>query len=378
MQACRSFRWCRRALVITPLLVLAATAPAQGQEAPLPAVGVTVAATEDVTPRDRFTGRAEAIDRVELTARVVGFIEERLFEQGALVKEGDLLFVIEKAPYQAILDQRKAELASAEAEVATAASQLSRGEELLRGNNIPAAEVDERRARKLVADAGVLEAQAAIQSAEIDLGYTDITAPISGRIGRYTYSIGAYVGPDSGALATIVSQDPLYVSFPVSQAILTEVRQEALEQGGQMQVAVRAELPTGELYEHPGTIDFAEVEVDAGTDTLQIRATFPNPDELLTPGQFVNVIIERGEPLQAIVIPAASLLVSQVGTQVLVVDDDDTVEARTVTLGEGGEGGDVVVSDGLQEGERVIVEGIQKVRPGQQVQATPIAEAPGA
>ncbi len=357
--------------------VLIAVGAATAQEAPRPAVGVAAVELADVTPRDRFTGRVEAIDRVELIARVTGFVDQRLFTQGELVTEGDGLFVIEKAPYEAILAQRRAELASARAEVENAAAQLARGEALLENNNIPAAEVDERRARLLIAQATVLEAEAAIQSAEIDLGYTDITAPVTGRIGRYNYSVGAYVGPESGALATIVRQDPVYVTFPVSQAILTEVRQEALERGGSPEVVVRAELPTGDMYEPVGTIEFAEVEVDAGTDTLSIRATFPNADGLLTPGQFLNVIIERGEPLQALVVPTAALLVSQAGTQALVVGEDGTVEARTITLGEGGEGGDVVVSAGLNEGERIIVEGIQKVRPGQQVEATLVAGVPG-
>ncbi len=326
----------------------------------------------------RFVGRAEAVDRVELRARVTGFLAERRFEEGQRVAAGDLLFVIEKAPYEAVVAQRRAELASAEAEVENAAAQLARGEQLLAGNNIPRAEVDERRARLLIAQAKVLEAQAALEAAELDLGYTDITAPIAGRIGRYAYSIGAFVGPDSGALATIVRQEPIYVGFPVSQATLTEVRQEAIARGDERALEVRAELPTGEPYAEPGTIAFTDVEVDPGTDTVVVRATFPNPQGLLVPGQFLNVVIEQGEPLQALVIPAAALVIDQAGPSVLVVGENDEVEQRRVTLGDGAEGARAVIADGLVAGERVIVEGVQKVRPGQAVSPSPVAEQPGA
>ena len=362
---------------LAALLIALAAPPARAQDrdAAPPAVGVTTVAVRDITPTARFVGRAEAIDRVELVARVTGFLEERHFEQGGQVDEGELLMVLEKGPYEARLAQRRAELASAQAEVENAAAQLARGEELLAGDNIPAAEVDERRARLLMAEAKVLEAEAAIQSAELNLGYTDIHAPVAGRIGRSAYSVGAFVGPESGPLATVVSQDPIYVSFPVSQAVLTRARQQAIERGGDQTIVVLAELPTGERYEHPGVPDFAEVEVDAATDTLTIRATFPNPDGLLVPGQFLNVVLEIGDPVEALVVPSAALLVDQAGTYVLVVGDDDIVEQRRVTLARRGDGADAVVEQGLSEGERVVVEGIQKVRPGQQVVATPAGGA---
>jgi membrane fusion protein (multidrug efflux system) len=363
----------RRALLL--LVLVAAAVPAAAQAPGPPAVGVTAVAREDVTPRRRFSGRAEAIDRVELVARVSGFLADRRFDEGDTVTTGELLFVIEKAPYQAVLAQRQADLASAEAQVQYAAAQLQRGEELLEGENIPAAEVDQRRAALEVAKAKVLEAEAAIQSADLDLGYTDVTAPITGRIGRAAYSVGAYVGPASGALATIVSEDPIYVTFPVSQTVLTRLHQEASDHDGTPRVVVRAELPTGDLYARPGEVDFAEVEVDAGTDTLTIRARFANPEGLLVPGQFLNVVVERGAPVQALVIPQAALLVDQAGPYVLVVGDGDEVEQRRVRLGQGtGNGATAVVEDGLREGERIIVDGIQKVRPGQVVHPTPAAK----
>ncbi|MFW5680610.1 MAG: efflux RND transporter periplasmic adaptor subunit [Pseudomonadota bacterium] len=354
------------------VVVPVTSAPATAQEAARPAVGVAPVALQDVTPKARFTGRAEAIDRVELRARVQGFLQERGFEEGQRVEAGTLLFVIEQAPYEAVLAQRRAELASAEAEVETAALQLERGEQLLRGNNIPAAEVDERRARLLVAEGKAMEADAAVRAAEIDLGYTDITAPITGRIGRAAYSVGAFVGPESGALATLVRQDPVYVTFPVSQSIITRARQEAIAGGGELDIVARAELPTGELYPAPGRLAFAEVEVQAGTDTLTLRATFPNPDGLLIPGQFLNVVLELGEPVEALAVPTAALLADQAGLYVLVVGADEVVEQRRVELGSA-EGASTIVTQGLREGELVVVEGIQKVRPGQAVTATRVA-----
>jgi membrane fusion protein, multidrug efflux system len=361
-----------RDAVLAAVLCLVVLGPSVAQEPPRPAVGVAPVVLQDMTPKARFTGRAEAVDRVELRARVQGFLQERRFEEGQPVDRGALLFVIEKAPYEAILAQRQAELASAKAEVETAALQLERGEQLLRGNNIPAAEVDERRARLLVAQAKQLEAEAAIQSAEIDLGYTDIAAPISGRIGRAAYSVGAFVGPESGALAAIVSQDPIYVTFPVSQALITRSRQDAIARGEPLDLVARAQLPTGDLYAHPGMLAFAEVEVAADTDTLTLRSTFPNPEGLLVPGQFLNVVLEVGDPVQALVVPTSALLADQAGVYVLVVSDDQVVQQRRVQLGSS-EGASTVITDGLMEGETIVVEGIQKVRPGQAVAAAPAA-----
>jgi membrane fusion protein (multidrug efflux system) len=339
---------------------------------PPPAVTVISVRPTEVTPGVGFNGRVVAVDEVQLRARVTGFLEKRLFEEGADVDAGDLLFVIEKAPYQAVVEQRQAELASAEANRANTAVQLQRGEELAKSNNIPQAEVDERRAADLMAAAQILEAQAALEQAQINLGYTEIHAPIAGRIGRADLSVGNLVGPDTGVLATIVSQDPIYVTFPVSQRQLLEYRRGQGDAGGAP--VVRATLPDGTLYEHPGELDFLDVQVDPGTDTVTVRAELPNPERVLVDGQFVGVRVERGEPERVLAVPQAALQVDQAGPYVLVVAGDDKVEARRVTLGDA-EGAQVVVESGLNEGERVIVEGIQKVRPGMSAAAS---EAPPA
>ena len=223
-----------------------------------------------------------------------------------------------------------------------------------------------------MAAAGILEAQAALERAQIDLGYTEIHAPIAGRIGRAAFSVGNLVGPDSGVLATIVSQDPIYVTFPVSQRQLLEYRRRGDDAAGPP--VVKVTLPDGTAYEHPGEVNFFDVQVDQGTDTVTVRAAFPNPERTLVDGQFVNVRVERGEPVQMLAVPQASVQIDQAGPFVLVVGGDNKVEARRITLGAVA-GAQVVVQAGLKAGDKVIVEGIQKARPGITVAAT---EAPPA
>jgi membrane fusion protein, multidrug efflux system len=343
---------------------------------PPPAVTVAPVAAADVRPQSEFVGRVKAVDKVDLRARVNGFLEKRLFEEGQEVKAGDLLYLIEQPPYQATVEERQAELASAEAKKAYTAAQLKRGEELVKNGNIPKSEVDIRRADDLSAAAQIQGAQAALEQAQINYGYTEIHAPIDGKIGQTTYTIGNLVGPDSGVLATIVSQDPIYVTFPVSAAIIVQAQKEA---GGTLpdpsKFVVRIKLPDGSVYQHPGKIDFLDNQVAQGTDTLTARAVFPNPERLLVDGQFVTVTVETGEPVTALVVPQGAVQVDQAGSYVLVVGGDQKVEQRRVTLG-ANQGADVVVQNGLKQGERIIVAGIQKVRPGMQVAANEAQPAP--
>jgi len=344
---------------------------------PPPAVTVASVAAADVLPKIEFVGRVEAINKVDLRARITGFLEQRPFQEGQEVKTGDLLFVIEQPPYQATVNQRQAELASARANRANTAAQLARGEELVRNDNIPKSEVDIRRAEDEMAAAQILGAEATLEQAQINYGYTEIYAPIDGKIGRANYTVGNLVGPDSDVLATIVSQDPIYVTFPVSAAIILERQREA---GGKLpdpsRFVVHIRLPDGSDYQHPGKIDFLSNQVAQGTDTLTARAVFPNPERLLVDGQFVTVTVETGEPVTALVVPQGAVQVDQAGSYVLLVSADQKVEQRRVTLG-AHQGTDVVVQSGLQQGESIIVSGVQKVRPGMQVAATEGEPAPG-
>lgn len=342
--------------------------PAQAQQPPPPpAVTVSEVASRPLSETASFVGRAEAVDTVELRARVTGFLERRLFDEGQDVRAGDLLMVIEKAPFEAAVAQARAGVARADADALNARQQLQRAQDLAGNRNIPEATVDEREAQAASTQAQLLSAQAALRVAEIDLGYTDISAPIDGRIGEAVYAVGNLVGPDRGVLATIVTQDPIHIRFPVSSRELLQARRDAAERGlDPDNFTVQAKLPDGTAYPHPGRVDFLDIRVDRSTDTRIVRATFPNPERLLVDGQFLDIVVEEVRPEQALTVPQAALQFTQQGASVLVVGNDDKVEQRQVTAGRM-VGGDVVIAQGLEAGERVIVEGIQSVRPGQTV-----------
>ena len=350
-----------------------ASAAAQGASPP-PAVTVAPVVTRQVAQTGDFIGRVTAINKVDIVARVAGFIEERNFTEGQQVKKGDLLFRIEQDTYKAAVDQQRANLAKAKATEVNTALQLERGKELVRNSNIPQATVDQRAADDAAAKADVMQAQALLEQAEINLRYTEIHSPIDGRIGIATFTEGNLVQPSSGTLATIVSQDPIYVIFQVSERdVIAYKARVAKSPDKTPNVTIHIKLPNGTDYEHPGLSNFLDVQVDANTDTVAVRASVPNPDGLLIPGGIVGVTTERGRPQTALVVPQSAVQLDQAGHYVLAVDQAKKVELRRVTTGVE-RGRDVVITDGLKEGEMVIVEGIQKVRAGQVVTAT---TAPG-
>jgi membrane fusion protein (multidrug efflux system) len=358
------------AALLVALALLAQPLAAQPAQPPMTPVAVIAVAEEDVTQGQDFIGRVEAVDRVSLVARVTGFLEQQTFRDGQEVKKDDLLFVIERAPFVASVSAAKAELASAEALKLNADLQLQRAEELLRTNNIPLATRDQRRAEAAAAAAKVLEAQAALERAEISLGYTLIRAPVAGRIGRASVSVGNVVAPQSGTLALLVSQDPMYVTFPVSQRLLLELKR--ARQNGQeaRPTRVRLAFADGSLYDQSGEIDFVDVTVAQGTDTVSIRARMPNPNRLLTDGQFVTVRVEGREPEKRIVIPQSALMLDQQGAFVFVVEQGRAA-LRRIRTGQS-QGGRVAVEDGLKPGDMLIVDGLQRIRPGAPVQPTPL------
>jgi membrane fusion protein (multidrug efflux system) len=296
--------------------LLAGPAMAQFGPAGPPAVGVVTAERRPVTERTEFVGRIEAIHRVDLRARITGFLEERLFEEGQEVRAGEPLFRIERAPYEAQLEQARANLASAQATLENARVALARARELRASGAGTQAQLDNAIAQERTADAGVLAARAAVRVAEISLGYTEIAAPIDGKIGRSTYSVGNVVGPQSEPLATIVSQDPMRVAFHVSQRQSLELRSRYDARGGLGATVVRVQRADGTLYPHAGRIDFIDTQLDRNTDTILVRAAIPNPPHRapagaargtgareLIDGEFVTVFLEGAEPVQAVVVP---------------------------------------------------------------------------
>src|SRR3989440_8518115 len=276
---------------------------------PPPAVSVTPVVTREVTETIDYIGRLTAVDKVDIVARVQGFLEERNFKEGQYVKKGDLLFRIEQATYKAAVEQAQATLAKAKATEVNAKLQFERGKELVRNQNIPQATVDQRAADEAAAHAGVMEAQAALEQAEINLGYTEIRSPIDGRIGLAILTKGNLVQPSSGRLATIVSHDPIYVIFPVSQRNLLDLyRRRADDADKSTPVTVRIKLPNSTVYPHPAVANFLDVQVDPTTDTVAVRATVPNPEHLLIPGGGGRVSVERGAPKSAPTAPQAAVL----------------------------------------------------------------------
>ncbi|HEY8033532.1 MAG TPA: efflux RND transporter periplasmic adaptor subunit [Methylocella sp.] len=348
-------------------------ATAQGAASPPPAVSVTPVVSRQVQETGDFIGRVTAIDKVDIVARVTGFLEERYFTEGQQVKTGDLLFRIEQVTYKAAVEQQRANLANAKATEVNAALQLARGKELVGKQSIAQATVDQRAADEGVAQANVLAAQALLDQAEINLGYTEIRSPIDGRIGIAYFTVGNLVGPSSGTLATIVREDPIYVIFQPSERDVLNYRRRFVEPGDKLpqHVTIHIRLPDGSVYPHPGFTNLLDVQVDTTTDTLAVRAQVPNPDGVLVPGGVVGVITERGKPRPALMVPQSAVQLDQAGHYVLVVDAANKVELRRVTTGVE-QGREIVVTDGLKEGELVIVEGIQKVRPGQVVTASTV------
>jgi membrane fusion protein (multidrug efflux system) len=346
------------ALAPAPLL---AQAPAAR---PAPAVLVQPAELRTFAQEAMFIGRIEAIEKVELRARVTGFLKAPLFGDGERVKAGQVLFEIEPEPFQATVDQRAAQLASAKATLLNAELQLARAEELIKTNATSKAVVDERTAARDSAIAGVQGAEAALTQARIDLSYTRIASPIDGRIGRSAFTQGNLVGPESGVLATIVRDDEVYAAFSVSQREILEGRRSGATLGGTAFLI----MADGSTYPHEGRLDFLDVVVDPRTDARLARAVFPNPEHHLADGQTVRVRYEQRTQERSVAIPQQAIAVDQTGTFVFVVNPQNVVERRQVTLG-AQRGGYAAVKEGVSDGELVIVQGHQRVRPGMTVTA---------
>lgn len=333
---------------------------AMAQQAPAPVVVVEAATTRVIVQGSEFIGRVSAVERVEIRSRVTGFLKKPLFNEGDAVKAGQVLFEIEPESFQATVDQQAAALAGAKADLANADANLARVTELIKTNATSQAQVDQRRAEQARAAANVQQAQAALDQARINLSYTTIRSPIDGRIGRSTLTQGNLVDQATGSLATVVRDDSVHVFFAVSQREVLNFRKSGQNKDAQK---VTLKLADQSIYGERGVIDFLDVTVDQKTDSQTIRASFPNPDRYLQDGQTVRVLIEPEGGTASIVVPAIAVATDQSGAFVLVVDAQNKVEQRRVKTGTTRDGV-TAITEGLKEGEFVIVLGQQRVRPG--------------
>ncbi|MEQ9693846.1 efflux RND transporter periplasmic adaptor subunit [Shimia sp. SDUM112013] len=347
--------------------------PGHTQEAPAPKVSVAAAYMDEMTQDITFIGKGEAIDKVDILARVSGFVEEVLVQDGEPVQPGDVLYKIEPDTYEATLAARQADLFQAKANLDLAQVDLDRKQELFEREVGTEADRDVAEANYKVAEAQVSIAEAAIDLAELDLKYTEVVAPFEGRVGRTNVSVGELVGPNSGPLINLVRTAPIYVEFSLTERQLISIRQE-LETSVEGVANnddtpnVYVILPNGTELDEAGRVVFADNRVDPTTGTISLRAEFENKRGMIIDGSFLNVRVEASQPVEVLMIPQAAVQRDQRGDFVLVVGQQQTVEQRYVTLGRQ-VGTAVVVKEGMREGESVIVEGLQRVRPGVSVDA---------
>ncbi len=346
-----------------------------------PAVGVVEAVKRPITETSEFLGRIEAVNRVNVVARVTAFLEKRLFNEGAEIKKGDELYRLERGPFEADLATKKAQVAQLQATLENAKLTTGRARTLLSGPAGQQSTYDAALANERSLEAQVLAAQAQVQFSQINLDYTDIRSPIDGRIGRTAVTEGNVVSPASGVLTTIVSQDPMYVTFPVSVRQRLELRDRYVPRGGINAVVIKLGLPDGRLYDQTGKVDFINNTIAQSTDTVTVRGVIPNaplhdpsttggPVRELTDGEFVTVLLEGVQPVEVLAIPRAAVLSDQQGDYVFIVGPDNKAEQRRIQLGQSTPTMAAVIS-GLKPGDKVIVEGLQRVRPGQPVSPGP-------
>jgi membrane fusion protein (multidrug efflux system) len=361
-------------------LSLMATADAQPGPGGPPAVGVVEAVKRPITESNEYLGRIEAINRVNVVARVTAFLEKRNFVEGAEVKTGDLLYQLERGPFEADLKSKQAQVAQLQATLVNAKLTTERARILLSGPAGQQSTYDAALANQQSLEAQVQAAQAQVEASQINLDYTEIRSPIDGMIGRTAVTEGNVVSPSSGVLTTIVSQDPMYVTFPVSVREALTLRDRYVPRGGFKAVAIRIRLPDGRPFDQVGQLNFVSNTIVQNTDTITLRGTIPNPPihdatprltvRELTDNEFVTVLLEGVQPVEVVAIPRSAVLSDQQGDYVFVVGADNKAEQRRIKLGQS-TSTVASVTSGVSPGDKVIAEGLQKVRPGE-----PVAPAP--
>lgn len=343
------------------------------------AIPVAVATVEprSVTLWREYSGRLEAVERVEVRSRVAGAIQSVHFREGALVKEGDLLVTIDQAPYKAAVAQAEAVVAAAEARVELTKLELERGRKLAASRTVSQSDLDQRLSAYHQAEADLRSAQAALQSARLDLEHTEIRAPVAGRIGALEITVGNLVAAGAGSpvLTRLVSVDPIYASFSIDEEFVTQALAElpATGNGTPAIEQIPVEVSTDGGAPIRGHLQLVDNEVDAASGTVRVRAVIDNPDGRLLPGQFVRVRVGEPKPEEELMISDRAIGTDQDKKFVLVVGADNTVGYREVKLGASAEGMRIIES-GLEPGERIVVNGLQRVRPGALV-APQIADA---
>jgi RND family efflux transporter MFP subunit len=348
---------------------------------PPPQVTVAQPIEKPVADSIEFVGRTAATATVDLRARVNGYLEKILFEDGATVKEGELLFVIEQAPYQIALEAAKAELERAQATIELAKSEYARIEPLVARQAVTQAELDTQAAQVKTSQAGLALAESAVRRAELDLSYTEIRAPISGHIGRHLVDVGNLIQAETTQLAIIQSIDPIYAYFDLSELDLLRfmdmLRKHELPDPSVTPPTLFLGLANEKGFPHEGRLDFRELGVDPSTGTTMRRGIFPNPDGALIPGLFARIHASIGAPVPKLLIEERAMGTDQRGDFVLVVNDKNVVEYRPVKLGIP-DGTLRVIEEGIEPTDRVIVNGVQRARPGVVVNPQPADAQPAA
>jgi RND family efflux transporter MFP subunit len=350
----------------------------QGQSAPPPPpVTVATPLVQKITEWDEFTGRYEATARVEVRARVSGYLQSINFADGATVKQGDVLFTIDPRPYQATVDSAKADLANAQARLDLAKVQLDRAQSLVAQSNVSRSSYDQAVQERRAAEAAVAQTTAALQSAQLNLDFTQVKAPMAGRVSNRRVDIGNLVtgDPNSTLLTTIVALDPIYFEFDMSEsdylAYQRAVVAGKLPSTRDNATIIQTRLPDEKDWPHAGTMNFVDNQLDPGSGTIRARAILDNKDLFITPGQFGRIRLPGSNEYEAILVPDSAILTDQSNRIVMTVKDDGTVEPKMIRPGPTQPGGLRIVREGLSGQEKVIINGLVRARPGAKVTAQP-------